>query len=57
MLGMLISILILALLLYVSYYDINKEAKKENWIVKNDIGINRHIPLNKSGRRNKTIVR
>ena len=47
MLGMLISILILALLLYVSYYDINKEAKKENWIVKNDIGINRHIPWNK----------
>ena len=37
MLGMLISMLILALLLYVSYYDINKEAKKENWIVKNDI--------------------
>jgi len=28
MLGMLISMLILAFLLYVSYYDINKEAKK-----------------------------
>jgi len=39
MLGMLISMLILALLLYASYYEINKEAKKEDWIVKNDIDI------------------
>jgi len=29
MLGMLISMLILALLLYASYYEINKEAKKK----------------------------
>ena len=37
MLGLLVSMFILALLLYISYYDINKKAKKEDWIIKDDL--------------------
>lgn len=37
MVGMFIGLLLLAFMLYVSYYDINKEAEEEDFIVKDDL--------------------
>lgn len=35
--GMLICMLFFAVGLYVLYYNVNKDAKKEDWIVKDDL--------------------